>query len=228
MQKLSASHMPFKSPQRMAVTVKICGITNSEDASLAIKAGADALGFNFYAKSPRKIGISRAREIICQLPREVTAVGVFVNSPAADILKIARATKLGAVQLHGNENPGAVARVARHIPVIKAFRVGPSFDMKQVKRYPAATAFLLDGYDRQLRGGTGNTFDWSIARSRSQIAPLILAGGLKKQNVRRAIQSSGSSAVDICSAIESWLGKKDPKKMREFLRAVGRRFRKAR
>lgn len=213
-------------PKRAPLAVKICGITNSADAGRAVDNGADALGFNFYAKSPRKIDLSQAREIIRQLPRDVTAVGVFVDTPAADVVKIARRVKLRAVQLHGNESPRTVARVARHIPVIKAFRVGPRFDMKHLKMYPAATAFLLDGYDRELRGGTGNTFYWSIARRGRGSAPLILAGGLTKHNVQQAIQMAEPCAVDVCSGIEHSAGRKDARKMREFFKAIGKYSRK--
>ncbi len=215
--------MKSKSLKRAAVTVKICGITNSRDAKLASENGAQALGFNFYAKSPRKIGISQARRIIRQLPHEIAAVGVFVDAPARDVMRFTRTAKLQAVQLHGNESPATVARLARHLPVIKAFRVGPSFDMKQLKRYSAASAFLLDGYDHRLHGGTGKTFDWSIARSEGQSTPLILAGGLTRQNVRRAVCAAGICAVDVCSGVERSPGKKDPRKMREFLKVLGKR-----
>lgn len=220
--------MKTKSLKCAAVIVKICGITNSADAKLAADNGADALGFNFYTKSPRKVAVSRARKIVRQLPRQVSAVGVFVDVPAREVMKFARTAKLQAVQLHGNESPTTVAKLARHFPVIKAFRVGASFDMKQLKRYPAASAFLLDGYDHQLRGGTGKTFNWIIARSGRQSAPLILAGGLMKQNVRRAIHSARPCAVDVCSGIERSLGKKDPMKMRELLKALGKCARNSR
>lgn len=215
--------MKSKSLKRAAIAAKICGITNSRDAKLACDNGADALGFIFYAKSPRKIGISRARGIIRQLPREIAAVGVFVDASVREVMRFARRAKLQAVQLHGNESPATVARLARHLPVIKAFRVGPSFDMKQLKRYTAASAYLLDGYDHQLRGGTGTTFDWSIARSSGQSGPLILAGGLTRQNVRRAIHAARPCAVDVCSGVECLPRKKDPKKMRELLKALGKR-----
>ncbi len=220
--------MKSKSRKRAAVKVKICGITNSRDAKLASDNGADALGFNFYAKSPRKIGISRVRGIVSQLSCRVTAVGIFVDTPAADVLKFARRAKLQAVQLHGNESPATVARLARHFPVIKALRVGPSFDMKQLKRYPAAAAFLLDGFDHNLPGGTGNTFNWSVAKKKKRFAPLILAGGLTRQNVRRAIHAARPCAVDVCSGIERLPGQKDATKMREFLKVLGKRPRNTR
>lgn len=228
MKRSSASPVKTKSLKRAAVQVKICGVTNSRDAKLAAENGADALGFNFYTKSPRKIGVSRARNIVRQLPHEVSAVGVFVDAPARDVMKFARTVKLQAIQLHGNESPATVARIARHFPVIKAFRVGPSFDMKQLKRYSAASAFLLDGYDHQLRGGTGKTFDWTVAGSRRQSVPLILAGGLTRQNVRRAIHAASPCAVDVCSGIEHSPGRKDPRKMQELLKVLGKRSRKTR
>lgn len=226
--KPSSRRMNCESQKREAVQVKICGITNLADAKLAASYGADAVGFNFYPKSPRRVGVLQAREIIRQLPSKMAAVGVFVNAPAGEVLKIARRAKLRAVQLHGNESPETVARLARYFPVIKAFRVGPSFDMKQLKRYRAAAAFLLDGYHRHLRGGTGETFSWGIARTGKALAPLILAGGLTAQNVRRAIRAAGSSMVDVCSGVESLPRKKDAKKVREFLEAVGKRSGKLR
>ncbi len=220
--------MKSKSLKRVAVTVKICGITNWRDAKLASDGGADALGFNFYAKSPRKIGVSQARGIIRRLPPEIAAVGVFADAPAREVMRFARTAKLQAVQLHGNESPATVARLARYFPVIKAFRVGPSFHMELLKRYPAASAFLLDGYDHQLHGGTGKTFDWSIARGGRQSAPLILAGGLTRQNLRQAVRAAGPCAVDVCSGVERLPGGKDPKKMREFLKVLGKGPRKTR
>lgn len=208
-----------------AVQVKICGITNLADAKLAASYGANAVGFNFYPKSSRRVRVLQAREIIRQLSSKMVAVGVFVNAPAGDVLRIARRAKLRAVQLHGNESPETVAKLSRNFPVIKAFRVGPSFDMRQLKRYRRAAAFLLDGYDAELRGGTGKTFNWSIANTGKDPAPLILAGGLTAQNVRRAMQAAGPCALDVCSGVERLPGKKDARKMREFFRAVGKRSR---
>jgi phosphoribosylanthranilate isomerase len=202
--------------------VKICGITNWADAKTAIDAGADALGFNFYPKSPRKITVSRAREIVRHMPRRVSAVGVFVDAPVADILKTARAVRLGVVQLHGDESPQTVRQLAPRFPVIKAFRVGPSFRVDELKKYRAAAAFLLDGFDARLRGGTGKSFDWSIARRVKRFAPVIVGGGLTKENARRAIRAADPLAIDVCSGVEASRGKKDAKKVREFMAAVNR------
>jgi phosphoribosylanthranilate isomerase len=210
------------------IRVKICGITNWADAKAATDAGADALGFNFYAGSPRKISVSHARQIVRHMPRRVSAVGVFVDAPAAHVLKIARAVKLGIVQLHGDESPETVARLARHFPVIKAFRVGPSFRVKQLEKYQGAAAFLLDGFDARLRGGTGKNFDWRIARQAQSFAPVILAGGLTTANVRKAIHKAKPFAIDVCSGIEKSPGKKDVRTMRAFMAAVNRERRKKR
>lgn len=218
--------MKYKSLRRKPVAVKICGITNLADARLAVENGADALGFNFCPTSPRKIAVWQARAIIRKLPRKAVAVGVFANMPAAEVLRVARTARLGAVQLHGDESPQTIATIARYFPVIKAFRVGPSFDMNQLNAYSTAVAFLLDGFDEHLRGGTGKTFDWSIADTGNTPVPLIVAGGLMRENVRQAIQAAVPCGVDACSGVESLPGKKDAKKMREFLKAVGKRPRK--
>lgn len=205
-----------------AVAVKICGITNWTDAKSAIDAGADALGFNFYAKSPRRIAISHAREIVRHMPRNVTPIGVFVNASTADVLKTARAVKLGALQLHGEESPETVKELAREFPVIKAFRVGLSFHVKDLEKYSSASAFLLDGFDRKLRGGTGKKFDWRLVKRAKRIGPVILAGGLTKENATKAIRTASPFAIDVCSGVERSPGRKDRKKLREFMSTVMR------
>ncbi|HEV2223697.1 MAG TPA: phosphoribosylanthranilate isomerase [Candidatus Acidoferrales bacterium] len=204
------------------VSVKICGITNWDDAKLAMDAGADALGFNFYAKSPRRIAASHAKEIIRHMPRHVTAVGVFVNGSAGEILRIAHATNLGMLQLHGEESPATVERLAREYPVIKAFRVGPRFRARELKKYPSAAGFLLDGYDAETRGGTGKRFDWGVAREAKRYGPLILAGGLRAKNVAEAIRQVKPFGLDVCSGVEERPGRKDAKKMKRLMAAVRR------
>lgn len=202
------------------VRVKICGITNWADAKAAIDAGANALGFNFYAKSPRNISITHAREIIRRIPKHVSAVGVFVNAQEREVLRTAKSARLNAVQLHGDENPRAVSRLSQHLPVIKAFRVGPGFRTNRLQKYGDASAFLLDGFDAKARGGTGKTFHWTIANQAKQFGPIILAGGLKKENVAAAIREVQPFAVDVCSGVEVAPGKKDLKKVRELMTAV--------
>jgi phosphoribosylanthranilate isomerase len=214
----------MRNPEKRAemTRVKICGITNWADAKTAIDAGADALGFNFYANSPRKIAVSHAREIIRHIPRRVSTVGVFVNAPVADILKIARTVKVGVLQLHGEESPRTVEQLARRFPVVKAFRVGKSFRVSELKKYRAAAAFLLDGFEKKLRGGTGKSFDWSIAKQAKRFAPVIVAGGLAKENATKAIRTAKPFAIDVCSGVEASPGKKDARKVREFMAVVNR------
>lgn len=204
------------------VSVKICGITNWGDAKLAMDAGADALGFNFYANSPRGIALSRAKQIIRHMPSRVAAVGVFVNVSAREILQIARAVNLGVLQLHGEEKPTTVERLAREYPVIKAFRAGPQFRVSELKRYTNASGFLLDGYDRERRGGTGELFDWRIANEAKRYGPLILAGGLCAANIVDAIRQVKPFGLDVCSGVEERPGKKDAKKVKRFMAAVRR------
>jgi len=202
--------------------VKICGITNWKDAKLAMDAGADALGFNFYANSPRKIALSLAKEIIRQMPQRVSAVGVFVNASADETLRIARAANLGALQLHGEESPATVGRLAREYPVIKAFRVGPRFQVRALRKYSSAAGFLLDGYNARHRGGTGKRFDWSVARKAKHYGPVILAGGLRANNVADAIRKARPFAIDVCSGVEASPGKKSAKLVKKLMTAVKR------
>lgn len=207
--------------------VKICGITSWADAKTAMDAGADALGFNFYAKSPRRIAVSHAREIIRQMPRHVSAVGVFVDAGPGEIHRTAGAAGLRIVQLHGDESPATVEQLAGRFAVIKAFRVGSSFRLQELKKYPAAAAFLLDGFDGKLRGGTGKTFDWSIAKRAKRLGPVIVAGGLTKKNAKAAIRAAEPFAIDVSSGVEAVPGKKDRRKVREFMAAVKRERRRA-
>ncbi len=204
------------------VRVKICGITNWADAKAAVDAGADALGFNFYAKSPRKIPVSQAHDIIRRLPKHVSAVGVFVNAREEEVQRTTRNAGLNVVQLHGDETPKIVARLARKVLVIKAFRVASNFRVQHLRDYRDAAAFLLDGFDAKARGGTGKTFDWRIATEAKQFGPVILAGGLNKRNVAAAIRKAHPFAIDVCSGIESAPGKKDRKKMRDLMDAAKR------
>lgn len=212
---------------RRMTRVKICGIINWADAKTAIDAGADALGFNFYPKSPRKIAVSHAQEIVRHMPRRVSAVGVFVDAPVSEILRTARAVKLSLVQLHGDESPETVKHLAQQFPVIKAFRVGPSFRLDELKNYRAAAAFLLDGFDGKLHGGTGKSFDWSIAKQAKRFAPVIVAGGLTKENARKAIRAAEPFAIDVCSGVEALPGKKDARKVRAFMAALKRKRRRS-
>lgn len=202
--------------------VKICGITNSEDALLSAQFGADALGFNFYAKSPRYIAPEKAREIAEQLPPEVLKVGVFVNESLEKIIETAEIAKLGAIQLHGEETPEFVREIKAKtkLEIIKAFRVSPEFEPEDVLRCEA-DAILLDAYSPKEHGGTGETFDWKIAGKVREIFPkMYLAGGLSAENVAEAIENVQPFAVDACSCLEIRKGFKDAQKLKDFIFAV--------
>jgi phosphoribosylanthranilate isomerase len=202
------------------VKVKICGITNWTDAKLALDAGADALGLNFYAASPRYISPEEARGIVRRLPRRIHTVGVFVDALENAILGIARAVNLEFLQLHGEETPRVARALARSYPVIKAFRVRSDFLARELSRYSAASAFLLDGFDSERRGGTGKTFDWGVARQAKRYGPIILAGGVTPANAARAIAAVQPFAIDVCSGVESKPGKKDARLLKKLMRAV--------
>ena len=194
------------------VHAKICGITNREDALCAVNCGADAVGFIFYEKSPRYVAPEKAAEIICDLPPFVTPVGVFVNAPHIDAtVKLAG---LRAIQLHGDEPPEAC--LGHEVPVIRTLRVGSEFDALALRSYPVHT-FLLDTARAGSYGGTGETFDWAKAREAKNYGRIILSGGLNPDNVREAIEQVAPYAVDTSSGVEAEPGKKDHKKVRDFL-----------
>ncbi|HYP01309.1 MAG TPA: phosphoribosylanthranilate isomerase [Pyrinomonadaceae bacterium] len=202
------------------VKIKVCGITNLEDARAALEAGADALGFNFYARSLRYVVPEDARRIIRQLPREAFCVGVFVNeTDAGAVASKAQEAGVGAVQLHGDESAEYCAALGEH-RVIKALRAGKDFAPEQARRFPAES-ILLDAYSPHARGGTGETFDWELARrTRELVAQLYLAGGLTPENVAQAIAAVRPFAVDVCSGVESAPGRKDAALVRAFVAAV--------
>jgi phosphoribosylanthranilate isomerase len=200
--------------------IKICGITNLEDALVALDAGADALGFNFYVPSPRYIPPDAAQRIIEKLPATILTVGVFVNEKSPEsVASVADEVGLGAVQLHGDETPEFCRQLANRY-VIKALSVGSEFDPQRVKDYEV-TAIMLDAFDRKLRGGTGQVIDWSIARRTKELVPkLFLAGGLSVENVRHAIAEVGPFGLDACSSLEITPGKKDVGRVRAFVTAA--------
>lgn len=206
----------------MGTRVKICGITNLTDARRAVALGADYLGFNFYQGSPRFIKPEVARRIIRRLPRRVKAIGVFVDSTAAEIERVAKRVRLHGVQLHGREPAKVVERVSRFVPVWKALRVRTTFRPEILRRYAAAEAILLDAFHPGAKGGTGKTFDWRAATRAKRLARIVLAGGLKPENVAAAIRSVRPAAVDVASGVERSPGKKDAAKMRAFIQAVRR------
>ncbi len=204
------------------VRVKICGITNAKDAQAAVDAGANLLGFNFYAKSPRHIAEETAAEIRSHLPKRVKAVGIFVNHLPADVISLRSSLGLDAVQLHGDEPPEAVAEIAPVVPVIKAFRVEPEFPLTTLDQYSQAFAFLFDAAHTDQYGGTGCTTDWDVARRAAAKHRIILAGGLKVENVAAAVRIVRPYGIDVASGVESSPGKKDHGRLREFSQEVRR------
>lgn len=200
--------------------VKICGITNLEDARAAVEAGADALGFNFYRGSRRYITPQEARRIIEELPPHVLSVGVFVNEDEPEtVMRMAAEAGLTAVQLHGEETRDYCRRLSG-LRVIKALRVGSDFDPADAGHY-AAEAILLDAFAEHERGGTGLQFDWSVARrTRAHVPRLYLAGGLTPETVAEAIASVEPFAVDVCSGVELAPGRKDVGLVRAFIEAA--------
>src|SRR5271165_4168393 len=171
---------------RPATRVKICGITAWDDARLSVDLGASALGFNFYPPSPRAVSPADAWSIIRRLPPFVEAVGVFVNWPPLVVDALARALRMGSVQLHGAESPTEVDELVRKQRVIKAVQVKRGFRVASLARYRAADAILLDGFALGLHGGTGRTVDWKVARASQRYGRIILAGGLTPENVGEA------------------------------------------
>jgi len=205
------------------VKVKICGITNWADARLTCEAGVDFLGFNFSRPSPRYIDPATARRIVSRLPKNVSAVGVFVNESEEAMVETARAVGLNYFQLHGDESPLLISRLRRSlrsVKVIKAIRVRTNLRSSQLNRFRRASAILLDGFDVGRHGGTGKTFDWSLARRSHGRHHIFLAGGLTPENVAEAIRTARPYAIDVCSGVESAPGKKDPAKLRALMRAI--------
>jgi len=202
------------------VRVKICGITNWPDARLAVDLGAQMLGFNFHPASPRVLSPAAAWNIIRRLPTCVVPVGIFVNWAPEVVDLLSRAIRLKAVQLQGDESVADARALSRNHKVIKAFRVSPKFRLAALGRYPFAWANLLDGHLPGLYGGTGRTVDWDVALRAKKYGRVVLAGGLRAENVKHAILAARPFAVDVCSGTESRPGKKDPARMRAFFDAV--------
>ncbi len=199
--------------------VKICGMTNREEALHAAAEGADAIGFIFAARSPRYIPPAEAREIIRELPPFMDRVGVFLDEKEEDVEDIASYCGLTTLQLHGSESP-EYCGIFSH-KVIKAFQVHPDFDFSVLKAYEKkVSAFLFDTFHKHKAGGTGEIFDWSLVNSLGTTLPIILAGGLGTENVVRAIQEVKPYAVDVNSTLETAPGVKDMKLISRLLANV--------
>jgi len=221
------------------VWVKICGITNLEDARMVAKLSADAMGFILSTDSPRRVELGEAKRIMEALSSEenkILVVGVFVNEKIKDIIKCARELRLDYIQLSGNENKEYLKELkdkSREVKIIKSIRIKDksgycgcykmsSLEInKRVKELEGYVDFiLLDSYRKDVYGGTGKTFDWDIAKNYKSGIPLILSGGLDPENVKKAVDIVRPFGVDASSRLEIYPGKKDPDKVRQFIDTV--------
>jgi phosphoribosylanthranilate isomerase len=201
----------------MSVVVKICGMTSLPDAMAAVEAGANALGFVFYERSPRNVSLEAAAAIAKQLPPYIVRVGVFVDAPQEVVSGAIRACGLNLLQFHGNESPGFCLQFG--IMSMKAFRVRGADSLDALRSYPT-DAWLLDAYSPSAPGGTGESFDWALARTACAWGrPVFLAGGLTPENVAEAIARVQPYAVDVSSGVEREPGVKDPGKLKKFINA---------
>lgn len=199
------------------IRIKICGITNLDDAMAAAELGADALGFNFYPESPRFIAPEAAAEIIYQLPPFILTVGIFVNEPEEKVREIHERTGIQVFQFHGDESPEFCERFERR--VIKVFRVKDKESLHSIMHYKAS-AFLLDSHKDGLLGGTGVPFDWDLAQDAARSRRVILAGGLTPENVGEAIRRVKPYGVDVAGGVEKEKGIKDHGKIKKFIAEV--------
>ena len=202
------------------VRVKICGNVTLKDTMAAVEAGADAVGFVFYARSPRVVGPKAVAAIVSHLPPFVTPVGLFVNEKPEVVRQIASDCGIRLVQLHGEESPQYCAELK--LPVLKGIRVRTREDVANLSAY-RVDAILLDAYVEGMAGGTGTTFDWSLAVEAKAWGPIILAGGLTPDNVAGAINRVRPYGVDVSSGVESSPGVKDHAKVKAFVETVKRR-----
>ena len=199
--------------------VKVCGITNSADARLAVDAGADAIGLVF-AESPRRVSVEEARRIAAALPENVRKVGVFVDADPEKVLRIAREVGLDLVQLHGDETPETVTAVRdAGVKVMKALRVRDAASLETMEGY-GADLYLLDAYSEIARGGTGESFDWGVAKSMRGRDNIVVSGGLGPENVREAVELFEPYGVDASSSLEDEPGKKNEERVRRFVLAA--------
>jgi len=205
----------------MPIKIKICGITNAQDAEAAVTAGADALGFVFYTQSPRCIEPAVAKRIIAQLPPFVLPVGVFVNHDRDTILKVFDECGLALAQLHGEETPTFCESLGR--PVLRALRLrdrGSLLALAEYKGRMGVRGFVVDAFSTKAYGGTGQTGDWFLAREVAHAAPILLAGGLTPNNVQEAIRQVQPYGVDVSSGVEEHPGQKNHEMIRAFTQAV--------
>ena len=201
------------------VFTKVCGITNPGDAREAADVGADAIGL-IFARSPRRVDVEEARRISIALPDDILKVGVFVDADPEQVLRTAREVGLNLAQLHGDETPETVSAIRGvGLPVMKAVRVRNAEALKTLRGYEA-DLFLLDAWSARARGGTGETFDWELAKSVKGHDNIVISGGLSPENVREAIEFFEPYGVDASSSLEERPGEKDGERVRRFVRAA--------
>ena len=201
------------------VSVKICGITNLEDALISFFSGADALGFVFYKKSPRYIRPLKAANILRILPKKIKRVGVFVDEKVSSVKKIARLCGLDMLQFHGQESPQYCDKFKGY-KVIKAFRINKPGDLEVTIKYKTF-AYLFDSFSKTKFGGTGNKFNWKILAQAARMKPQVfLSGGLTAGNVRRAVKLLKPDWVDVSSSLELKPGRKDQRKIKNFMQRI--------
>ncbi|MDP3732357.1 MAG: phosphoribosylanthranilate isomerase [Candidatus Omnitrophota bacterium] len=198
------------------IKVKICGITNLEDAKASAGAGCDAVGFVFYKKSPRYIIPERARDIIKHMPSHILKIGVFVNAREKTIKRIAKLCRLNILQFHGTESLRFCSKF-KDYRIIKAFRIKDKIDPRQIIKYKTF-AYLFDTFVNSKAGGTGQNFNWKLVKHIDGLTrPVFLSGGLTENNVKKAIEVVRPDWVDVSSSVEIKPGKKDHKKIKEFI-----------
>ncbi len=198
--------------------IKICGITSPDDAKLAIEAGADALGLVFYEPSPRFVSTEQAKEICKVVPAFVSVVGLCVDKDKSEVDALVKQLPIDLLQFHGDESPSFCEQFDR--PYIKAIRMRPELDVsEQIERYNRARSILLDAYRKGIPGGTGEQFNWKLIPEQHR-SKIILAGGLKPENIQNAIQTVQPYAVDVSGGVECSPGVKDRQKVLEFVKRV--------
>jgi phosphoribosylanthranilate isomerase len=200
------------------IPTKICGITNLDDANVAVENGASAIGFIFYEKSPRTISINNAKSISKHLPKTIARVGVFVNHEKDFIRLAISEVPLDMIQLHSNETPDFCNQF--DVPILKALRIKNEASLSVMDQYDVAV-FLLDTFSNDQYGGTGETFDWSVLNRKFK-TPIILSGGLNPENILDAIDAVNPSAVDVNSGVESFPGKKDYNKLKSLFKNLNK------
>jgi phosphoribosylanthranilate isomerase len=205
------------------IKVKICGVTNPQDALWAANLGADYIGLNFYAQSPRKVSAAHARDIASQIPPFTTIVGVFVDEDVTTVAKLVKTVPLKAIQLHGSESPAYCQTLKElGVKIIKVFRLQKPLELADLEEYaPHVDFYMFDHYSSENVGGTGEAFDWEWLKAAAGLSkPWFLAGGLKPDNVSKAIKQVQPPAVDVCSGVERLPKRKDYDAMKNFIQTV--------